>query len=62
MILITHYCNIFVYVERESVLFHDFMSKICPQSVFIRFVRLPHFVYERPVNSNMRNILSLLYL
>jgi hypothetical protein len=24
MILITRYCNIFVYVERESVLFCDF--------------------------------------
>jgi hypothetical protein len=25
----------FAYVERENVLFRDFMSKICPQSIFL---------------------------
>jgi hypothetical protein len=59
MILITRYCNTCVYVERESFLFRDCMSEIYPQSVF---VRLPHFPYERLVNSNIRNVLSLLYL
>jgi hypothetical protein len=49
-------------VERESFLFRDYMSEIYSQSVFVRFVRLPHFPFERLVNSNMRNVLSLLYL
>jgi hypothetical protein len=62
MILITRYCNTCVNVERESFLFHDCMSEIYPQSVFVWFVRLPHFSCERLVNSNMRKILSLLYL
>jgi hypothetical protein len=63
MILITRYCNIFVYVERESVLFCDFyVEKLVLKASMYESCVYRIFFFERLINSNMRNALSLLYL
>jgi hypothetical protein len=48
--------------DARVYLFRDYMSEIYSQGVFVWFVRLPHLLFERLVNSNMRNVLSLFML
>jgi hypothetical protein len=63
MILITPYCNIFVYVERESVLFCDFdVEKFVLKALLYESCVYRIFPFNRLVNSNMRNALSLFIL
>jgi hypothetical protein len=63
MILITHYCSIFVYVERESVLFCDFyVEKFVLKALLYESCVYGIFPFERLINSNMRNALSLFIL
>jgi hypothetical protein len=63
MILITRYCNIFVYVERENVLFCDFyVEKFVLKALLCKSCICRIFPLERLVNSNMRNALSLFIL
>jgi hypothetical protein len=61
MILTTQCCKD-VCGTREFYLFRDCMSEIYSQSVFVWFVRVSHLLFERLVNSNMRNDLSLFIL
>jgi hypothetical protein len=63
MILITRYCNIFVYVECESVLFCDFyVEKFVLKALLYKSCVCHIFPLKRLVNSNMRNALSLFIL
>jgi hypothetical protein len=63
MILITHYCNIFVYVECESVLFYDFyVEKFVLKALLYESCIYRIFPFEKLIKSNVRNALSLLYL